>query len=281
MTSIRPLYKYFASAIGVLLIVLVIIAYLNKAPGRTYVKVVHVRVDSLENIQPVQDSLVIPYVYDSVTILGRLTLEERKKKFVDVMLPAILIIRQHLLEQEKRLRSILDRIKANSVIEPEDTLFISGLMNVYRVKDTADLIMAVHPHPVSITLAQAALESGWGSSRFFRQANNIFGIWSFDSEEPRIRATFSREEKAVFLKKYNNLLASVKDYYEVIGKGRVYLDFRKKRFETNNVFELIWYLKYYSEKRSQYVIMLRNVIVANDFLKYDHYRLHPDYFEYI
>ncbi len=278
MVNIKPLYKYFALAVGLLLLVLVVISYL-KREEEIQLKVIHVKVDSLENIVPVKDSLVIPYVYDNVTMLRKLPLEERKDKFVDVVLPAILIVRHQLLDKERRVKAILEKIEEGEELEKNDSLLISILMDTYRVKDTAELVPALHPHPVSIVLAQAALESGWGSSRFFRDANNIFGVWSFDPNEPRVRATYRRAERAVYLKKYDNLMASVEDYFKIIGKGRVYRDFRKKRMETNNVFELIWYLKYYSEKRSQYVILLRNVIVANDFIKYDHYRIHPDYFE--
>ncbi len=278
MVTIKPLYKYFAIAVGVLLVMLVTISYFTRKK-EIGLKMIHVRVDSLENIVSIDDSLVIPYVYDHVTMLGKLALEQRKEKFVDVILPAILIVRYQLLQTEEKVKSILKQLEEGESVHPEDSLYISSLMRQYKVRDTSDLILALHPHPVSITLAQAALESGWGSSRFFKEANNVFGIWSYDPDEPRIRATYRRAEKAVYLKKYDDLTASVKDYFRIIGRGRVYRDFRKKRMETDNVFELIWYLKYYSEKRSQYVVLLRNVIVANDFLRYDHYRLHPDYFE--
>ncbi len=278
MVAIKPVYKYFAAAVGALLILLVVIAYLTRRE-EIRLREIHVHVDSLENIIPISDTLVPPYVYDHVIMLGTLPLEQRKKKFVDVMLPAILIVRYRLLESEEKVKSIIEKIKEGEEVHPEDSLYISSLMQQYHVKDTADLIPALHPHPVSIALAQAALESGWGSSRFFKEANNVFGIWSYDPEEPRVRAAYRRAEKAVYLKKYDNLMSSVKDYFKIIGRGRVYRQFRKKRMETTNVFELIWYLRSYSEKRSQYVVLLRDVIVANDFLKYDHYQLHPDYFE--
>ncbi len=282
MMNIKPGQKYLVISAGLFLVLIIVIIVMNRVMKRTItVREIIVQVDSLDDINDIEGSLVIPYVYENVTMLSKLNLKERKSKFVDVILPAILNVRYKLLQKEKKVKSILADTEEGDKLAQEDSLYIYDLMKEYRVEKPDELLLAIHPHPASIALAQAALESGWGSSRFFKEANNIFGIWSFNKDEPRIRAVFSRGAKAVYLKKYDNLMLSVKDYFKVIGKGRVYGDFRRKRIQTDNVFELIWYLKYYSEKRSQYVILLRNVIVANDFTSYDHYVIHPDYFEYI
>ena len=66
----------------------------------------------------------------------------------------------------------------------------------------------------------------------------------------------------------------------MLAKSNAYEDFRDCLQRGNNVYELIWYLRLYSERRDQYVIMLRNVIVTNDLLKYDSYRLDPEFFDY-
>ena len=138
----------------------------------------------------------------------------------------------------------------------------------------------MQPPPVSLVLAQAALESGWGSSRFFKEANNVFGIWSFSENDQRIVANESREGRAIFLKKYDNFLGSVEDYHILLAKSDNYSDFRDCIHRDNNVFEMIWYLRMYSERRDQYVIMLRNVIVSNSLIRYDGYQLNPEYFDY-
>lgn len=280
MTKIKLWHRYVVFVAGLFIILLLIILIMDRMMNRTVrVQGVHVQVDSMEDIRSIDSSWVVPFIYENVTILDKLNLKERKSKFVDVILPAILIVRHQLLEEERKVKSVLAKIEKENTISQKDSVFIYNLMKEYKVEVPDDLVLAIHPHPVSIALAQAALESGWGSSRFFKEANNIFGIWSFNKDEPRIRATFRRGENAVYLKKYDNLMLSVKDYFRVIGRGRVYKDFRNKRMHTENVFELIWYLKYYSEKRSQYVILLRNVIVANDFVPYDHYMIDPEYLE--
>ena len=93
-------------------------------------------------------------------------------------------------------------------------------------------------------------------------------------------ANQNREGKSIYLKKYANLLGSVEDYHLLLAKSSAYDDFRNCLQRGNNVFELIWYLRKYSERRDHYVVMLRNVIVANNLVKYDKYQLDPDYFIY-
>lgn len=93
-------------------------------------------------------------------------------------------------------------------------------------------------------------------------------------------ASQSREGKNIYLKRYENLLGSVEDYHLILARGNQYQEFRDCIQRSNNVFELIWYLRIYSEKRDGYVIMLRNLITANNLAKYDNYRLDPDFFSY-
>ena len=162
----------------------------------------------------------------------------------------------------------------------EDSLFMNTTFETYKTRNINELLNRMTPPPTSVVLAQAALESGWGSSRFFKQANNVFGIWSFNADEDRIIANQFRDGKPIYLKKYNNLLGSVEDYHILLAKSKTYADFRDCILRDNNVFELIWYLRMYSERRDQYVIMLRNVIVANELIQYDNYQIDPDFYIY-
>jgi len=162
----------------------------------------------------------------------------------------------------------------------EDSLFINSSFETYKTKNFDELIKRMHPPPISLVLAQAALESGWGSSRFFKDANNVFGIWSFSTKDSRIIANESRGGKPIYLKKYDNFLGSVEDYHILLAKSNTYSAFRECIQRDNNVFEMIWHLRLYSERRDQYVIMLRNVIVANDLIQYDNYTIDPEFFDY-
>jgi len=147
---------------------------------------------------------------------------------------------------------------------------IEQLKKRYKVEGIPCLLKRLHTHPISIVIAQAALESGWGSSRFYREANNIFGIWSYDPYEPRMAAGKARKgKKTVYVKKYKNLEASIESYYRMMANGRAYKQFRTARLHTDNPFEMIAYLDHYSELRHEYVKRLYYVIKSNRFYELD------------
>jgi Bax protein len=262
------------------LIIVGLVIVLSRTINKTVLIIEHVHVTSSGDIRSFQDSMVAPIAYDNVNMLGELSMEERKEKFIQVVLPAIMIARHNMLKDREQLEIILEKMRFKTEMTQADSQFVVGRMEKYRLSEVGELRERLTPHPVSIALAQAALESGWGTSRFFKVANNVFGMWSFRENEPRILASYRREGKPVYLKKYENIQSSVQDYFRLLSTAGVYEDFRRKRMETDNVFELIWYLKKYSEQRNRYVILLRDVIVANDLTKFDSYIFDPAYFDY-
>lgn len=269
----------FWIAISVVVVVAAII-FLSKKVDKTILVIDHVTVEKENDIKSINDSLVIPILYSDVKLLNKLNINTRKKKFIDVILPTILIYRHELSQKIDRVKLLQERSRYSLNWTAEDSLFINKSFSAYKTKNFDELIKRMHPPPISLVLAQAALESGWGSSRFFKDANNVFGIWSFSDKDQRIVAHETRGGKPIFLKKYDNFLGSVEDYHVLLAKSNAYKDFRDCIHRENNVFELIWYLRLYSERRDQYVIMLRNVIVANDLLNYDCYKLDPNFFDY-
>ncbi len=153
-----------------------------------------------------------------------------------------------------------------------DNIWLDKLKKTYRTKEPDKLLLRLNDHPTSIVLAQAAIETGWGSSRFFLEANNAFGVWSYDKNEPRIKASEMRDGKAVYVKKYRSLIEAVDDYFITIGRGP-YTDFRKHRATTSNVTNLVNHLDTYSEISDEYVKRLHSVIDTNKLQKYDDYVL--------
>ncbi len=261
-------------------VIVVVVLLLSKKVDRTSLDIDYVTVEKESDIRPVTDSLVVPVLYNNVQLLHSLPIEKRKKKFVDLMLPAILIYRNQLKHKKEKVGILQNNARMAVAWTSEDSLFMDSTYILYKTDSINELIKRMHPPPVSLVIAQAALESGWGSSRFFKEANNVFGIWSFSSDDERIVANQNREGKSIYLKKYANLLGSVEDYHLLLAKSSAYDDFRDCLQRGNNVFELIWYLRKYSERRDHYVVMLRNVIVANNLVKYDKYQLDSDYFIY-
>lgn len=187
------------------------------------------------------------------------------------MLPAILVAKYELAYQQEQVRYLSE----NHQWSNNDSLFIQTLFDTYDTSDLDDLHMRLETHPSSIVLAQAAIETGWGKSRFFREANNVFGIWSYDPNEPRIPAAVSREDYRAYLKKFETISASIKGYFMTIAKANAYSDFRAARMETQNVDELTAHLVNYSEMREEYVEQLNAMIRINKFKKYDKYTIDP------
>lgn len=265
--------------VGVVVVVAAIMV-LSKKVDKTILVIDHVTVEKESDIKSIEDSLVIPTLYSNVRLLNKLKINTRKEKFIDVILPTVLIYRHKLNQKIERSRILKEKSRYSMDWTKEDSLFINSSFETYKTKNFDELIKRMQPPPISLVLAQAALESGWGSSRFFKDANNVFGIWSFSAKDSRIIANESRGGKPIYLKKYDNFLGSVEDYHILLAKSNTYSAFRECIQRDNNVFEMIWHLRLYSERRDQYVIMLRNVIVANDLTQYDNYAIDPEFFDY-
>jgi Bax protein len=218
------------------------------------------------------DSLVKPILYSKVPDLSELSVKERKKRFIHLMLPAILLAQEKMLEERLQIERIIGR-KNEGGLSGEDSTILNGYIEKFKAKSGQDLLDRLNLHPSSIILAQSAIESGWGSSRFFREANNVFGIWSYNSNEKRIVAGESRGGNNIYLRSYDTLFDSVYDYLVVIARGNAYKDFRKTRIKSEDPYRLIWFLRNYSEKRLGYVVALRNMIEFNNFIQYDQYQL--------
>ncbi len=190
-----------------------------------------------------------------------MTVSQKKKRFNDILVPIVTEVYTHLQQQFE------DAQKAIQTNTNQES--IATLKEFYEVESDQELLEALKPHPISITLAQGAIESAWLTSRFTKLANNIFGVWSFRSNEPRIEASETRGEKKIYLKKYKNLKAAVYDYYKNIGKNWAYEEFRKQRLLTDDPYALVDHLKSYSEKREVYTNTLKRMIEYNNFDRYD------------
>ncbi|MDZ7740820.1 MAG: glucosaminidase domain-containing protein [Bacteroidota bacterium] len=238
------------------------------------VDVIHKKLKSADDIVPLDSILVKPFDYTNVVSLDNFPVEIKKQKFVDMLLPAILVAKIHTADKLQKLEEFSSKDSAE--ISMQDERFIRDLMLEYRADNLRQLKRKLNTPPNSIVLGQAALESGWGTSRFFLEANNVFGIWSFDKEEPRVQARILRGDKAVYLKKYDFLSESIEDYFKTIARGP-YRDFRIENAESANPYKLIPLLRRYSENDSIYEMRLKYVIRFNDLDQYDEYRIDPEY----
>jgi|GEM_PF-6758609 len=190
----------------------------------------------------------------------------KKELFIANVLPVIIENRTKLLATYESLLAI----KEQNLTSDEDGEWLRALYSFYEIENGKldELILAVKPHPISIILAQASLETAWGTSRFFLKSNNIFHVVSTDPNSERRIKTESDDDE-VYFKIYESYIDSVDDYMATIARSPLYKIFRKKRHEIDDPFKLVEELGIYSALREEYVRRLKLTIRANNFQKYD------------
>ncbi len=208
------------------------------------------------------------YVYSGELVrLADLSVGEKKRAFVGLLVPAIDAVERDLQWR----RDVVERLAETETHSRDEEKFLAGLFSNYRVKNGSmeELLSRMVMPPKSLIISQGALESGWGTSRFFREGNNIFGVWSYNTNEPRIAATTRSNGYTPHLKKYESLKGSVEDYVLLLARGESYRDLRAgmRRGETST--ELAEYLTMYSELREEYVKRVVSVIESNKLKELD------------
>ncbi|WP_257174253.1 glucosaminidase domain-containing protein [Colwellia sp. M166] len=201
------------------------------------------------------------YIPDRKIELPPMTVQEKKARFISLIVPAVDHVYHDLMSQYDDVKTIIDNGKNNDEIEK--------LKIEYKASTNDELLMALKPHPKSIAIAQAAMESSWATSRFFLEANNIFGVWSFDENEPRIAALKKRGDKTIWVREYDSIEESVYDYYRTLARGNAFKEFRKATMKTDDPHVLVTKLDRYSEKGSVYGKELTAIIKFNNFDDYD------------
>lgn len=226
-------------------------------------------IDEPDDIQKFNGKYVKPVIYEDITNLDNFDDNSKKNRYIEILLPAILVVKHNLLNEKARTERIWSRVRAKDRINRSDSAFLLSIYEKYKSKNLQEINLKQHMHPNSIVLAQSILETGWGDSRFFLRGNNAFGIWSFNPVDDRMPASTARDGIIIYLKKYDNIAESVEDYYLTLANSWAFDEFREKRYTSNNPFELIWYLNKYSELRNDYVKKVGEIIVQNDLTQYD------------
>ncbi len=200
--------------------------------------------------------------YIASEVPPKMSVSAKKKRFYALLLPAVKKVYEELFEQFRNI--------SKDIEHGTNTKEVERLKKVYKVNSNEELLLALKPHPKSIALAQAAIESSWATSRFFTEANNTFGIWSYNKDEPRIAANEKRGGTyTVWLRKFATVEDSVRAYYKTMGRSRSYKEFRKVRYESDDVFKIIKKLDRYSERKEKYTQELAAIIRYNKLTKYD------------
>ena len=189
----------------------------------------------------------------------------KKETFIKIVLPLIVVENERILDDRKKL-IILSEKKFTT--DPEKQWIRQKLLE-YKVKkgDIKELLVRMDIIPVSIALAQAAKESGWGTSRFALEGNAIFGQWTWSGQGI---APLDRESnKSHKILKFPILRASVKAYKNNLNTHNSYSKFRSKRLslrEKNKKIsglELTETLNNYAQTGSEYTKILNQIIKQN------------------
>jgi len=207
-------------------------------------------------------------------------IEESRALFIRVMLPLILKANKDIEEDRDRIERMM---KKKSRLSRKDRMALEGLAAQYLIdnitaKDDIELIhellLRVDILPASLVLAQAAKESGWGSSRFARQANNVFGLRTLSGDGI---IPFYRDGDDVFkVSVFRDLQSCVRFYMRTINTHLAYEELRYIRDAMAMPYDSIVLAKglsKYSERGEVYVKEIQDLITHNKLKRYDRYRL--------
>ena len=204
-------------------------------------------------------------------------IKKRKNLFIQIVLPLIIEENTKIKLDRKKLFVILNKNNNSK----SDIIWIKNKFKQYGVSgnDLSTLKIRMDEIPVSLAIAQAAKETGWGTSRFAQKGNALFGqwTWSGDGIKPAGADSNSKHKVASF----KVLKASVKAYQRNINTHSSYKKFRKERAIQRdhdgklNSLELVKYLDKYAETGIEYTKILTKIIKQNSLTDYDDVKILP------
>ncbi len=201
----------------------------------------------------------------------------RKKLFIQIILPLVIKENNNIRLDRRKLFSIINKSN-NSNVEKK---WLKRKFKQYGVpnNDLSTLKVRMDEIPVSIAIAQAAKETGWGTSRFAQEGNALFGQWTWSGDG--IKPTAAEDNTTHKVMRFKILQASVKAYHRNINTHSSYREFRNARAELRDEnreldsLVLSMYLDKYAETGKEYVKILQQIIKQNKLTDFDDAKLLP------
>ncbi len=207
---------------------------------------------------------------------------DHKQAFINKLLPIIEDQNREILKRRQWLISLYQQFDRENTLSDEDKKLLSRLEKAYRVSKSTlnntsarkQMLIKVDIIPASLTLAQAANESAWGRSRFAREANNLFGIWTYD-EAHGLKPKKREAGKKHFVRKFDNISDSVRYYMQMLNSHPAYAKLRNIRAELRhgdeaiNGHSLAAGLEKYSAKGDKYISLIQQLITQNQWASLD------------
>ena len=208
------------------------------------------------------------------------TLGDTKKKrelFIKIVLPLILHENEKIMEDRKKLFKIL----AKDFNSPGEKVWLKRRFKEYKIddRDLSKLKIRMDIIPVSIALAQAANETGWGTSRFALEGNALFGQWTWSKKGITPKNQDPNQNHKIL--QFQILKASVRAYKNNLNTHNAYKEFREVRAKLRQSgtkvtgLALIKYLKNYSEIGIKYTEIIEGIMVQNSLTDFDKANLLP------
>ena len=197
--------------------------------------------------------------------------KKRKKLFIKIVLPLIIEENLKIRFDRKKLFEILNKNNTSS----RDKAWVELKFKQYGIKnnDLAKLKIRMDEIPVSLAIAQAAKETGWGSSRFAQEGNALFGQWTWSGEG--IKPLEVEKDKKHKVAKFKILKASVRAYQRNLNTHPSYKEFRIERAiqrdndEKLDSLKLVNFLEKYAETGKEYTEVLKKIINQNSLTDFD------------
>tara|TARA_B110000971_G_C19947784_1_gene471850 strand:- start:108 stop:1196 length:1089 start_codon:yes stop_codon:yes gene_type:complete len=204
-------------------------------------------------------------------------IKKRKDLFIQIILPLVIKENNKIKLDRNKLFSILNK-NQNTTVENN---WLNAKFKQYGVvnKDLSTLKIRMDEVPVSMAIAQAAKETGWGTSRFAQEGNALFGQWTWTGEGIKPAGADNNTTHKVM--KFKVLQASVKAYQRNLNTHSTYKDFRSARAQLRDKGQkldsavLIEYLDKYAETGKVYVRILQQIIRQNNLEDFDDAKLLP------
>lgn len=216
---------------------------------------------------------------------NKLSIQRKKALFLRLLLPLVIAENQAIRQQRAWLESVLAAELPDKMSQAGQ--YLQQLADTYRVRGSLHnaevqqrLLRRIDEIPAALVLAQAATESGWGTSRFAQQGNNLFGHWTFRTDQgliPKQRDAGRNHRVRIF----SSLRGSLRAYFHNLNTTRPYQSFRNLRAQLRQQgseldgFHLADGLMLYSERGADYVAEIRRLIKDNSLADFDHLELRP------
>ena len=207
--------------------------------------------------------------------------KKRKEFFIQIVLPLVLKENNNIRLDRKMLFNIINKSN-NTQLEKK---WLEKKYKQYGVisKDLSVLKVRMDEVPVSLAIAQAAKETGWGTSRFAQEGNALFGQWTWSGEG--LKPKEADENKGHKVMKFNVLQASVRAYQRNLNTHPSYENFRLARAQLRDAGKILdsivlsQFLDNYAETGNQYVEVLQQIIKQNNLKDFDDAKLLPSSIE--